>query len=657
MNITEEERYWLERDFVIELLKQLPLYVFWKNKDSVYLGCNDAFARSLGLASTTDIIGKTDYDLPTTKEESDAYRADDQEVMATRKSKLNIEEYQTLPDGRTIVLLTSKVPLLNKAGEVIGILGIYNDITERKKMELALLEAKESAEAANKAKSEFLALVSHELRIPLTGIIGMARLISSEPLEPELRTQIDDIVYSGEHLQSLINNVLDVAKLEAGKTELHLAPLDLRKLIEEMATMMSYAIKEKGLELLVDYPTGLPHLVFADAIALRQILLNILNNALKFTGKGYIAIKINCIQRTETEATFKIIIKDSGIGIPKNKLDTIFDRFSQVDSSRTRKFGGTGLGLTICKSLVELMNGKLDVESEEFCGTSFILTMPFQLQSLNIELSPWEIYKSTISILIVDDTPRGKVLSKQIASSLCEVINGKEAINTLLARQNSKNHFDIVIIDQQLNSADSIALARTLKQHHHLHQPMLILLTLNGGLAVQKIAKEAGYFDYFVKPTHPTELLIGLTATWEKWQSRKKATTPITQLQNKLDTKSILLVEDDPIVQKVHKTMLEKLGCKVDCSTTGAQALEKISENRYDLIFMDIGLPDITGTEVTKKIRTHRHNVTTPIIGLTGYDTTEDRETCVTVGMNDVAIKPIRPDEIKNILSQWLNTD
>lgn len=628
-----------------------PQFIFWKDINSIYLGCNENFAHIAGLKSPKDIIGKTDYDLPWAAFSADIYIAEDKTVISTGKPLEQKEVPLVTAQNNEIIVLVSKTPLFDDDKRVIGVLGIYMDITDRKKIEQELIEAKERAEIASKAKSEFLAVVSHELRIPLTGILGMSRLLGTEPLQPECHKYVDDIVYSGEHLQSIINDMLDVAKLEAGKMVLHLAPLDLRKLIEEMATMMSYPIKEKGVELLLDYSTEIPHLIFGDAKALRQIFLNILNNALKFTSQGYIAVRVNCIEKTPTHAKLSISVEDTGIGIPKNKLDTIFDRFSQVDSSRTRKYGGTGLGLTISKSYVELMDGKLKVSSEQDRGSIFTLTLPFQLQVLNTEFSPWEIYKSTVRVLVVDDTPRGEVLAKQIASSLCEVVTGDVALNTLLARQNN-DYFDIVIVDQRLESADAIEFARSLKKHP-LHQPMLMLLTPNGGYAIQNAAKEAGYFDYLVKPTHPTELLIGLTAAWEKWKARNKPIVAITKFRNVAQL-NILLVEDDAIVQKVHKTMLEKLGCNVDCAVTGAEALEKASGN-YDLIFMDVGLPDISGTDVVKKIRGDKKssNNVTPIVGLTGYDTQEDHESCFAVGMSDVAIKPIKPDELKNILTRW----
>lgn len=643
--------------YLQNIINNVPNFIFWKDNNSVFLGCNKEFALSAGLNSSEDIIGKSDYDMPW-KEQADFFIADDKAIISTGNSKLNYEELQIQKNGTSKVMLVSKVPLRDEDNAVIGILGIYTDITERKKIEQELIEAKERAEVANKAKSEFLAVVSHELRIPLTGILGIARLLASESLEPEHRKYVNDIVFSGEHLHSIINDVLDVAKLEAEKMALHLGPLDLRKLIEEMATMLSYPIKEKGLELLVDYPAGLPHLIFGDAKALRQIILNLLNNALKFTAQGYIAIKVNCIKQTENQATLTITVEDTGIGIPKDKLDSIFDRFSQVDSSRTRKYSGTGLGLTISRAYVELMNGTLEVVSEPDQGSSFILTIPFQPQDLNTELSPWEIYKSTVKILIVDDTPRGKVLAKQIASSLCEVVTGTEALNTLLATPNGRERFDIVIVDEQLSSTDAMQFAKNVKQHKHLHQPMLILLASNGGLTVQNMAKAAGFFDYLIKPTHPSELFIGLTAAWEKWQELIKP-IPVTANSLKTNNLHLLLVEDDPIVLKVHKTMLEKLGYKVDCAVTGMEALEKVNSKNYNLILMDIGLPDISGTDITKEIRTNKKYTAndTPIIGLTGYDTQDDRDNCLSVGMNDVAIKPIRFDEMNNILEQWCNIE
>ncbi len=514
-------------DQLNNIINNIPHFVFWKDVNSVFLGCNQKFTDLIGFVSPQDIIGKTDYDMPWKKEQSDAYREDDKQVMESRVGKLNYEERQRQKDGSEIIVLVSKVPMFDKNGKVTGILGIYTDITDRKSAEEELKEAKERAEVANKAKSEFLAVVSHELRIPLTGILGMAQLLSGDNLQPEQHEQITDILKAGDHLLSVVTDILDFAKLEAGKFELQVAPLDLRKLIEDVATMLAHSVKAKGLELMISYAEDAPYRVLGDARALRQILLNLVGNALKFTTQGHIWIKVECAKQTITEATLILQVEDTGIGIPENKQQMIFDRFSQVDASRSRRYSGTGIGLTITKSYIELMCGSIKVQSQPSKGATFSCTLPFLLQDSPRFVSPWEAYKSEVRILIVDDTLHGEVMARHIASALCEVSGSENALNVIRAAQQRKEPFDVIVINQQLEKSDPVTLAKTIQQQPKLLQPVLVLVTSNKTLPQQHAAQANGFFACFARPTHPTELLTSLTATWEKWQeSREQAQKP-----------------------------------------------------------------------------------------------------------------------------------
>lgn len=636
------------------IINNVPHAIFWKDIDSVFLGCNKTFAEFAELNSPSDIVGKTDYDLPWTKEESDAYRADDKRVILSGKPKLNIEEPQTLKDGTNIVLLTSKVPLLNEKNEVVGVLCIYLDITDRKKAERDLFEAKEKAEAANRAKTEFLSMVSHELRIPLSGILGMARLLRLDRLQSSQKEQVEDIVKAGEHLLSLINDLLDVAKLEAGKMELHEATMDFRKLLEEVVTLLTYQAKAKNIELLLNYDEDAPHVVFGDARALRQIAINLSGNAIKFTESGYVHIYVKCENKTENNARLMISVTDSGPGILKDKLETIFQRFEQGgDAVYARAHGGTGLGLTITKSYIELMGGKVIVESEVGKGSTFSCSIPFQLPDISVIASPWETYKSNVRILIVDDTLRGEVLQRHLASSNVEVVPGKEALQTLLSAEKSSSPFNVIIIDQQLTSADAMKMGIEIKNKLQAVPPMPLLLMDSNRMAEKQAALAADYFDTMTKPMQPTELLVNLTAAWERWAEK----LTLTRLQPiKASRKpSVLLVEDDHIVQKVHLSMLRHFGCEVDMAEDGLEALDRYYTNAYDMIFMDVGLPKKTGLQVTIEIREKENGKKhIPIVGMTGFAYAEDQQACLKAGMDDVATKPIDLPDLQKLLERWL---
>lgn len=654
-----EKKAIIINSYLSSIINNLPHYIFWKDTNSIFLGCNQKFADSVGLKSPHDIIGKTDYDMPWKKEQSTAYIKDDQRIIKTGMGKLNYEEHQRQTEGSEIVVLVSKVPMYDEEGQITGVLGIYTDISERKKAEQELKEAKEHAETANNAKSEFLAVVSHELRIPLTGILGTAQLLSTENLQTEHKSQVADIIKSGDYLLSVVTDILDYAKVEAGKFELNLAPLDFRKLLEETATMLASKVKEKNLELLISYADNTPLMVISDARSLRHILLNLVGNAIKFTAKGHIWIKVKCLKKSKQEATLILSVQDSGIGIAAEKQAIIFDRFSQADSSTTRQYGGTGLGLAITKAYVEELGGTISVESKPKKGATFSCTIPFQLPIASKSQSPWELYKSRVKVLVVDDTLHGEVLCRHVASSLCELTAGIDALNTLRAAQQRKEPFDIVIINQQLHKTTALQLAKAIQQQSSLHQPMLLLVMQKNSLRQQTSAKKVGYFGFLTRPTHPTELLINLTAAWEKWLDEKYKNLVSIIIPKKQDkpTTRILLVEDEPIVQTVHLSMLKKLGYHVDLAKNGSEALKMAAKN-YQLIFMDIGLPDIQGTDIAKKIRARekkrKTNKRIPIIGLTGYGGEEHRNKCIAAGMDDTAVKPVKLEELQRLLNVWV---
>jgi PAS domain S-box-containing protein len=642
----------VEQTFLEEIIAKMPGYVFWKNKQLVYMGCNDNLIKDAGLATRSDLIGKTDLELPWGKSHGGTFQQDDFAIMEAGVGKLGFEETLLKADGQLATVLTNKIPLKDEQGKVSGILAISSDITDRKRIEEELLEAKERAEAANRAKSEFLATVSHELRIPLTGIIGMASLLNMDNLQSEQHSQVEDILKAGEHLLSLVNDLLDLTKLQAGKMELHPASVDLKQLIDDIINMMSFQADSKGVELLVDYGEDVPSFVLGDTRAIRQILLNLLGNALKFTDKGHILIKIRSVEICDKTITLEFRVEDTGIGIPQDKLKLIFDRFAQVQSTYGRQYGGTGLGLTLSKHLIELMGGNIDVESELGKGSTFFFTISLGIQETSDTKSSWDAYKTKVRILIIDDTLRSQILAKHIASSNTCITEGKDALQKLLVAKRRNEGFDIVIIDQQLTSADAMQLGEAINEQFCSDAPMLLLLVPPSANIAKKAAKSRGFFDCFTKPIKSKELLKNLTAAWKQWIAKNTLQDKMAFFADRQPL--ILLVEDDVIVQKVHKLMLEKAGCKVEVASDGNQALAMAS-NHYDAIFMDVGLPGMSGLEATQQIRqreiNHKH---TPIIAMTAYVHDGDRNNCLAAGMDDVATKPIALDALKQILSRWI---
>lgn len=645
--------------YLENIIANLPGQVYWKDKDHVYLGCNENNAKLMGFSSPREFIGKTPEQF-LSKDLAEILRKNDDQIMSSGVG-YTIEENGLTLDGTPAVYLTSKVPLRDNNGNVIGLVGISFNISDRKKMEQALNEAKDRAEAANQAKSEFLAMVSHELRIPLTGILGMAQLMRGDDLNTLQSQQINDILTAGKHLLALVNDLLDIAKLEANKLELNIALVDLRKLIEEISTMLIFQCTAKGLELIVDYSSDVPHQIMGDARALRQIILNLLGNAVKFTDQGYVLIRVECLEKTAQSISLQIVVEDTGVGIPKDKIATIFERFTQVDASHTRRFAGAGLGLAITKAYVDLMNGSIKVESTLSKGTKFLCTINFPLPDIKLITTVWERYKSEVRILVVEDTLRGKVIVKHLGSSLCQQTSSDSVLNTLLVAQQNHQAFDIVIIDQAIRHGDAMQLAETITKQQSLQQPLLILLGSVATLTAKNLARAAGYQEVLLKPVQPTELLITLTAAWERWVDKRKQTTvekfhiaTKSKAKSKSSQPYVLLVEDDPIIQRVHSMMLQRIGCEVDIVDSGPKAL-KMLENDYDVVFMDVGMVGMDGMEVAEAIRklpTSKRDI--PIIGITGYGHEEYKQKCFKAGMNDVLVKPVEQQQIQQLIQHWV---
>lgn len=548
-----EKQYWSQRDFLVDLLKQLPAHVFWKNKDGIYLGCNDIFAKSLGFSSAEEIVGKNDYDLPVQKEQSDAYCKDDQQIMRSQQAKINIEEEQTFPDGKKVCLLTSKVPLLNQNNEVMGILGIYYDMTVRKKLEKDLKKAKGKAEAANHAKTEFIANMSHDIRTPLNGVVGMAELLEKMGASDQDREYGEMIHIAAQRLLELLNGILDIVSADhVNEDNLYMETFNLPDELRNLCGLMQVSTQAKGIELTLEMGPKLPRYIVSDRVKLHRILQNLLGNAIKFTHQGDVKLQAQLLSVENSFANIQFSITDTGIGIPKEQINKIFDRFFRVTPSYEGTYQGHGVGLYIVQKFVRLLGGsKVQVESKVRQGTrmhfslklklgkakNVKMTEPFQEKStkktsgliakipekpLSKPVAPQSLPRGCPQILFVEDnTISMKAGQALIQNEGCEVhaAESAEAAIKLFKEQ----AFDLVISDSGLPGFQGDEMASAFRHLENIsgRKPTpIVALTAHAGEAVKANCLQAGMNKVYLKPLD-SALAKNIIAEWLKPGSLK----------------------------------------------------------------------------------------------------------------------------------------
>jgi PAS domain S-box-containing protein len=663
-----EEALAHERDLLRALLEAVPDSIYFKDANSKFLRCSRAMAEKFHVADPEQLIGKSDFDFFSQEHAQAAYE-DEQRIVRTGQALPSFKEKETWPDGTETWVLTSKMPLRNEHGEVIGSFGMSKDITDLVRAEEDLKQAHAAAVELANAKAQFLANMSHEIRTPLNAIIGMTGLLLDSELRPEQRDCAETVRESGEALLEIIDNILDLSRVEAGRMTLESVEFDLREVVEKTTELLADRAQAKGLEFVCWMDPEMNSQVTGDPTRLRQVLMNLIGNAIKFTERGEVVLKVATVLETARQLSVRFEVQDTGIGITAEARERIFQPFVQADGSTTRRFGGTGLGLSISRQLVELMGGQIEVRSQAGAGTTFAFELSFPRPADAAATAPaLPAGLAGKRVLLVDDSASSRVaLASQLTAwgvEVAEAATAPDAMSLLQTARDAGQPFDLALVDMEMPETDGIVLTEAIRSDPANDRVRIALLVWLRNRPDLTVLRALGINACLIKPVRRSRLLTGLLNALQDTPpaASPPAATPAPAAPPPAEgarlSLRVLVVEDNSVNRKLALQQLHKLGYTGHAVSGGLAALAELEREPYDLLLLDCQMPEMDGYETARRLRQVEGPATAAgtarrplhIIAMTANALEGDREKCLAAGMDDYVSKPVRLSDLEAAL-------